>query len=99
MTTQGGWEAVAETGDVYEAELIALRLREAGLPAEVIDQSFRQEPLPAVRSFARVRVMVPAARAAAALEALGRTSWLSSDLSDDSGALPALARPQGEDDR
>ena len=98
MTSEGDWEVVAETGDVFEAELIALRLREAGLPAEVIDQSFRQEPLPAVRSFARVRVMVPVGQAAAAREALERTSWLSSDLSDEA-ALPAPAGPQGEDER
>ncbi len=57
------WEAVAEVAEVYEAELMALRLREAGLDARVIDQSFRQEPLPSVRSFAIVRVYVPAARA------------------------------------
>jgi len=57
------WEAIAETGEVYEAELMALRLRGAGLDARVIDQSFRQEPLPIVRSFAIVRVYVPVASA------------------------------------
>jgi hypothetical protein len=57
------WEAVAEVAEVYEAELMALRLREGGLDARVIDQSFRQEPLPSVRSFAIVRVYVPAASA------------------------------------
>ena len=57
------WEAIAETGEVYEAELMALRLRGTGLDARVIDQSFRQEPLPIVRSFAIVRVYVPVASA------------------------------------
>lgn len=57
------WEVVAEVSEIYEAELIALRLRGGGLEARVIDQSFRQEPLPAVRSFAIVRVHVPAANA------------------------------------
>ena len=44
-----GWEQVAETSQVFEAELMALRLRESGIEAEVIDQSFKQEPLPNVR--------------------------------------------------
>lgn len=57
------WEAIAETGEVFEAELMALRLRGAGLQARVIDKSFRQEPLPSVRSFAIVHVYVPAASA------------------------------------
>ena len=47
-------------GQAYEAELIALRLRDAGLEARVLDQSYRQEPLPSVRAFAVVRVLVPA---------------------------------------
>jgi hypothetical protein len=54
---------VAETGQIYEAELIALRLRDAGIDAHVVDQTFHAEPLPNVRSFAVVRVMVPAAQA------------------------------------
>ena len=60
------WEVVAEVSEVYEAELIALRLRGDGLEAHVVDQSFRQEPLPSVRSFAIVRVYVPAASLAEA---------------------------------
>jgi len=54
-----GWVQVAEAGQPYEGELIALRLREAGIDARVVDQTFRQEPLPIVRSFAVVRVLVP----------------------------------------
>lgn len=67
-----GWEQVAETRQVFEAELMALRLRECGIEAEVLDQSFRQEPLPNVRSFSVVRVLVPAEKAARARELLDR---------------------------
>ena len=56
----GDWEVVAEVADRYEAELMAGHLRAAGIEARVIDKSFRQEPLPSVRSFAIVRVYVPA---------------------------------------
>ena len=56
----GEWELIAEVARRYEAELMAGRLRAAGIDARVIDKSFRQEPLPSVRSFAIVRVYVPA---------------------------------------
>jgi len=58
----GDWEVVAEVAKRYEAELMAGHLRAAGVEARVIDKSFRQEPLPTVRSFAIVRVYVPADR-------------------------------------
>ena len=58
-----GWEQIAETSQAYLAELMALRLREAGIEVRVLDQSFRQEPLPNVRAFAVVRVLVPADQA------------------------------------
>jgi hypothetical protein len=66
-TAEGGdpaaeWEVAAEAARRYEAELMAGRLRAAGIEARVIDQSFRQEPLPTVRSFAIVRVYVPGDR-------------------------------------
>jgi hypothetical protein len=61
--THGSFDTVAETGQLYEAEMMALRLREAGIFAQVLDQSYRQEPLPSVRSFALVRVLVPSERA------------------------------------
>jgi hypothetical protein len=64
------WEVVAEVAELYEAELMALRLRDSGFETRVIDQSFRQEPLPSVRSFAIVRVYVPAAQAEAARQRL-----------------------------
>ena len=57
--SHGDWDQVAETGQLYEAELIALRLRDAGIETQIVDQSYRQEPLPGVRSFALVRVLVP----------------------------------------
>jgi hypothetical protein len=55
----GDHEQVAETAQVWEAELIAGRLRSEGVDAHVVDQTFRQEPLPASRDFAVVRVLVP----------------------------------------
>jgi hypothetical protein len=68
--THGEWDAVLETNQLYEAELAALRLREAGLDARVIDQSYRQEPVPSVRALSLVRVLVPAERAGEARRVL-----------------------------
>ncbi len=68
--SHGDWDVVLETNQLYEAELAALRLRAAGLEARVIDQSYRQEPVPIVRSFAVVRVLVPTGSAATAREVL-----------------------------
>ena len=73
------WDTVAETGQLYEAELMALRLREAGIETQVLDQSYRQEPLPSVRSFALVRVLVPAARAEEARRVLAEGTALPED--------------------
>jgi hypothetical protein len=56
------WQSVAAVGQMYEAELIALRLQEAGIEAQVIDQSFEQVPLSNVSNFEKVRVLVPIAR-------------------------------------
>jgi hypothetical protein len=56
---RAGWSQVAETGQAWEAELIAGRLRASGINAEIVDQTFRQEPLPSVRAFSVVRIMVP----------------------------------------
>jgi hypothetical protein len=60
------FDVVLETSQLYEAEFAALRLREAGLDARVIDQSYRQEPVPMVRAFSVVRVLVKAEQAEAA---------------------------------
>jgi hypothetical protein len=77
-----GWEQVAETAQVFEAELMALRLRESGIDAEVIDQTFKQEPLPNVRSFAVVRVLVPAENVQQARSILARPVDLPTDADD-----------------
>lgn len=77
--SHGGWDQVAETAQIFEAELIALRLREAGIEAEVVDQTFHQEPLPNVRSFAVVRVLVPGPQAAEARRLLENPEPLPAD--------------------
>ena len=82
--THGGWDSVAETGQLYEAELMALRLRDAGIEAEVLDQSYRQEPLPSVRSFALVHVLVPTERAAEARRLLAEDTRLPEDADESS---------------
>jgi len=74
-----GWVQVAETAQAYEAELIALKLREAGMDARVMDQTFRQEPLPSVRSFAVVRVLVPEDKEEQAREVLAHPADLPED--------------------
>jgi hypothetical protein len=68
-----------ETSQLYEAELAALRLRSAGLEARVIDQSYRQEPVPFVRALSTVRVLVPAERAAEARRLLAEETLLPED--------------------
>jgi len=77
--THGGWDQVAETAQIFEAELIALRLRGSGIEAEVVDQSFNQEPLPNVRSFAVVRVLVQKERLAEARRVLDHPEPLPED--------------------
>jgi hypothetical protein len=74
--SHGDWDVVLETSQVYEAELAALRLREAGLEARVVDQSYRQEPVPFVPALARVRVLVPTDRAAFARAVLAEEAEL-----------------------
>jgi putative signal transducing protein len=80
---------VAETGQAYEAELIALRLRSSGIDAHVIDQTFHAEPLPNVRSFAVVRVLVPAAQADEARRVLAAGTALPEDV-DPEGGTPEV---------
>jgi hypothetical protein len=75
-SSHGDWDTVLEARQVYEAELAAGRLREAGFDAKVIDQSYRQEPVPSVRSFALVRVLVPAEQAAEARKVLAAGAGL-----------------------
>jgi hypothetical protein len=78
--SHGDWDTVLEARQVYEAELAALRLRESGIDARVIDQSYRQEPVPSVRSFSVVRVLVPAERAAEARRLLAEGAELPEEL-------------------
>ncbi len=73
------WDTAAEASQVFEAELMALRLREAGIEARVIDQSYRQEPIPSVRALSLVRVLVPAGRAEEARRLLAERADLPED--------------------
>jgi hypothetical protein len=78
--SHGDWDVVLETSQLYEAELAALRLRSAGLEARVIDQSYRQEPVPFVRALSAVKVLVPAASAAWARTVLAEGAELPEGL-------------------
>jgi len=71
---------VAEAGQLYQAELMALRLRAHGLEASVLDQTFHLEPIPNVRSFAVVRVMVPRDQADEARRILASADPLPADV-------------------
>jgi len=76
---KGDHVQVAETAQVYEAELIALRLRGEGIEAHVVDQTFHQEPLSNVRNFAVVRVLVPRGSEEAARRILAESRTLPDD--------------------
>jgi hypothetical protein len=91
--SHGGWDTVAETGQLYEAELMALRLREAGMEPRVLDQSYRQEPLPSVRSFALVRVLVRVEDAAAARRVLAESVGLPEDAEELPGPHDRIEEP------
>jgi len=84
--SHGDWDVVLETNQLYEAELAALRLREAGLDARVIDQSYRQEPVPMVRAFSVVRVLVKSEQAEAARLLLQEPHDLPEDAESDAGS-------------
>jgi len=81
---------VAEAAQAYEAELMALRLRANGIDAHVVDQTFHAEPLPSVRSFAVVRVMVPASQAEEARAILAEARPLPEDVDPDGGGNPEV---------
>jgi hypothetical protein len=80
--THGEWEQVAEVPTLIEARLIALRLEEGQIEAQVLDQTFRQEPLPDVRAFALVRVLVRREKAVEARRLL-REPYEMPDFGDD----------------
>lgn len=86
--SHGDWDCVLEANQVYEAELAALHLREAGIDARVVDQSYRQEPMPSVRSFAVVRVLVPVGDAAEARLRLSAPATLPEDAREDGDEEP-----------
>jgi hypothetical protein len=77
--SHGDWDAVLETSRLYEAEFAALHLREAGLETRVIDQSYRQEPVPLVRALSVVRVLVRTEHAEEARAVLARGPRLPED--------------------
>jgi hypothetical protein len=81
----GDWVQVAESAQVYEAELIALRLRSGGVAAQVVDQTFHQEPLTNVRNFAVVRVLVAREQAEEARRILREASPLPDDAEASDG--------------
>ena len=66
------WVQVAEVGQLWQGELIIGRLRESGIDAQILDQTFHQEPVPNVRSLAVVRVFVPKAQEGQARDLLSR---------------------------
>ena len=70
---------IAETREIFEAELIALKLRDAGIDAQILDQSFKQEPLPNVRAFSVVRVLVRSSQHEDAERVLARGEALPED--------------------
>jgi hypothetical protein len=82
------WEKVAEVGQIYEAELIVLRLREAGLDAQVLDKGGSDPfPIPASSDFEVIRVLVPRAQAEEARRVLAQPTSLPED--GESEAAPA----------
>lgn len=56
------WVQVAELPQPWQADLLVGWLRENAIDAQIIDQTFHQEPLPGVRAFAVVRIFVPASQ-------------------------------------
>ena len=83
MTEGGGrfddWEEVQVVRQAYEAELIAARLEEAGIEAQIVDQSFEQIPLTNVTDFDLVRIVVPTGRAEEARRVLSSIPTLPED--------------------
>lgn len=76
----GGFVQIAETKQIFEAELIRLRLLAGGVEAQLLDQTFAQEPMPDVRSFSLVRVFVPAGDLALARDLLAQSVALPEDV-------------------
>ena len=81
----GEWEVVANAREVYEGELMALRLREAGIEANVMDRSLHQFPSNAPQSTV-IEILVPAARADEARRILAEPVGLPEDAEDEGEA-------------
>jgi hypothetical protein len=70
--THGGWDTVFETATAFEAELVAMRLRDAGFEAQVVDRTFTEAPMPKVSNINTVEVLVPTADAERAREVVAQ---------------------------
>ena len=83
MSETGGrfddWEEVRVLRQAYEAELIAARLEEAGIEAQIVNQSFELVPLTNVSDFDLIRIVVPTARAEDARRVLSEIPSLPED--------------------
>lgn len=89
------WEQVAETAQIFEAELMAATIRGAGIEAQVVDQTFHQEPF-TNRDFALVRVLVPPGRKEEARAALEAQVPLAEDADVGSGPPEESGPPEDE---
>jgi hypothetical protein len=54
----GDWKEIQEVPSLVQAKLMALLLEESGIEARILDQTFHQEPLPSVRAFSLVKLLV-----------------------------------------
>jgi hypothetical protein len=80
-----GWETVAHARQIYEGELMALRLRDAGIEVEVMDRSFHQVPSNAPQSTV-IEILVPAAQAEEARRLLAEPVDLPEDAESEGEA-------------
>ena len=85
------WVQVAEVAQMWQGELIVGRLRESGIEAQIVDQTFHQEPLTNVRAFAVVRVFVPKAQDEQARQLISQGLELPEDVE--------LTADEADDDR
>jgi hypothetical protein len=77
--THGGWDTVFESATTFEAELVSLRLRDAGFEAQVVDRTFTEAPMPKVSNINTVEVLVPTADVERARELLAQPVELAED--------------------
>jgi hypothetical protein len=91
----GGWETVAHARQIYEAELMALRLRDAGMEASVMDRSFHQVPSSVPQSTV-IEVLVPAGKAEEARKILAETVSLPEDAESEGDAEAGQAPEENQ---